>query len=219
MKFTTRDRVLLGVIVVVLLCGGFYKFALTPVRHKAAHLQSQITTAQTTLAKAQQQDLAGHSAEVALRKLQPDWNAAQRAVPKVANVPALLKVLTRTAQSAHVTMQSISLSAATTSAATATAPATATASATGTPSTGSGVTVTTIPVALTFTGGYQALNRLVSHLDSYVTVSHKHLHVQGPLVGIGNVSVAPSDSSTHPGELTVQLTASIYQRSGNTEGS
>jgi Tfp pilus assembly protein PilO len=213
MKFTTRDRVLLGVIVVVLLCGGFYKFALTPVRHKAAHLQSQITTAQTTLAKAQQQDLAGHSAEVALRRLQPDWSAAQRAVPKVANVPALLKVLTRTAQSAHVTMQSISLSAATTSAATATAPAT------GTASTGSGVTVTTIPVALTFTGGYQALNRLVSHLDSYVTVSHKHLHVQGPLVGIGNVSVTPSESSTHPGQLTVQLTASIYQRSGNTEGS
>jgi len=208
MTLTTRDRALLGVVVALVAAFGFYKFVLTPQHHKAAALQTKIAAARTTLAKAQQNQAEGRAAEAALRSSQPDWIAAQHAVPAVANVPALLRLLSRSAGAAHVTLQDVSLSGGSGSA--------ASASTTATPG------ATAVPVSLTFTGGYQALNRLVDRLDSFVTVSKRHLHESGPLIGIGAVTVNPQSSGS---KLSVELTASIYQRSaastaaaGNTEG-
>jgi hypothetical protein len=206
MKLTPRDRVLLGVLVVLLLCGGFYKFLLTPERHHANNLKTQISAAQTSLAKAQQKDLSGHAAETALSKSQTDWAAAEKAVPENADVPALLKLLARSAAAAHVVMRSISLSTPTSSTTGGTTNAT-------TGATTGGLSLTTIPVSLTFEGGYQALNRLVDHLDTFVGISHEQLQASGPLVGIGSISVAPLNNPLHPTRLSVQLTANIYQRS------
>lgn len=205
MKLTPRDRVLLGVAVVLVLCGGFYKFVLTPERHHAKNLQTQITAAQASLAKAQQRDLTGHAADTALSTSQTDWAAAQKAVPENADVPALLKLLARSAAAANVVMRSVSLAAPTSST------TGGTTSATGT--TTGGLSLTTIPVSLVFEGGYQALNRLVEHLDTFVAVSHRQLRASGPLVGIGSISVAPLNNPLHPTRLSVQLTANIYQRS------
>jgi Tfp pilus assembly protein PilO len=205
MKLTPRDRVLLGVIVVLLLCGGFYKFLLTPERHRASALATQITSAQASLAKAQQRELTGRAAEIALRKDQPDWAAAQRAVPNTANVPALLKLLARSAHAAHVTMQSITLSG---------APGSPVASTTG--AVNSTVGLTSVPVSLTFSGGYQALNRLVGRLDALVTVSQRRIRASGPLVGISSVDVTPGAGGSGASALTVALTATIYQRSAAT---
>lgn len=202
MKLTPRDRVLLGVLVVLLLCGGFYKFLLTPERHRASDLQTQVTAAESSLAKAQQKVLIGRAAEVALRKDRPDWAAAQHAIPSTANVPALLRLLARSAQAAHVTMQSITLSGSPTSAAT-----------TATGAVNSALGLTSVPVSLTFSGGYQALNRLVGHLDSLVTVSHRRIHSSGPLVGISSVEVTSSPTTSGSSALSIALTATIYQHS------
>jgi Tfp pilus assembly protein PilO len=201
MKMTARDRVLLGVLVVLLLCGGFYKFVLTPERHRANELQTQITAAQASLAKAQQREMTGRAAEIAVGKDQSDWTAAQRAVPNNANIPALLKLLARSANVAHVTMQSITLSDSSASSA-----APATTAVNSTPG------LTSVPVSLTFSGGYQALNRLVNRLDTLVTISHRKLRATGPFVGISAVSVTPLPTGSGPA-LSFALTATIYQSS------
>ncbi len=73
--------------------------------------------------------------------------------------------------------------------------------------------LTSVPVSLTFSGGYQALNRLVNRLDTYVTVSHRRIQSSGPLVGISSVDVTPLAGGSNPSELNVALTATIYQRS------
>jgi Tfp pilus assembly protein PilO len=198
MKMTPRDRVLLGVLVVLLACGGFYKFLLMPERHRADALQTKISAAQASLAKAQQRELTGHAAEIAVSKDRSDWTAAQRAVPNNADIPALLKLLARSASAANVTMQSVTLSGSSASSA---APTATASSAPG---------LTSIPVSLTFSGGYQALNRLVARLDTLVTISHRHIRTSGPLVGIGAVNVTPSPTGS---SLTVALTATIYQSS------
>ena len=204
MKMTPRDRVLLGVLVVLLLCGGFYKFVLTPERHRANQLQTQITAAENSLAKAQQRELTGHAAELAVGKDQPDWTAAQHAVPNTANIPALLKLLAQSANRAHVTMQSITLSGAASSSA---APVTT--------AVNGALGLTSVPVSLTFSGSYQALNRLVNRLDTLVTVSHRRLRASGPLVGISAVTVTPSATGSGSA-LSFALTATIYQRSAGT---
>jgi hypothetical protein len=204
MKMTPRDRVLLGVLVALLLCGGFYKFVLTPEHHRANHLQTQIVAARTSLAAAQQKELTGRAAESVLRKSQADWTAAEKAVPENADVPGLLKLLSRSADATRVVMRSISIG-------------TPTSSTTGgtTNSTGAttgGLSLTTFPVSLVFEGGYQDLNRLVEQLNTFVSVSHRRLRATGPLVGIGSISVAPLNNPLHPTRLSIQLTANIYQR-------
>ena len=210
MKLTQRDRVLLGVLAAVLVAFGFYKFLLTPQHRAAARLQTQIAAAQTALGKAQREEASGHADEVALRKTQRDWNAAERAVPAVANIPGLLKLLARSASAAHVSMQSISLSSSDTAATGGIASTTTTGATAGA---ASSPTVTEIPVSLTFNGGYQALNRLVDRLDSFLTISHHHLQDNGPLIGIGSVDVNPASTGKNSSQLSVQLTANLYQRS------
>jgi len=206
MKITPRDRALLGVIAVLLACAAFYELVLTPERHAAARLQAQVTAAHARLARAQQRELQGHAAEVALRASQSDWEATQRAVPQVSNVPALLKLLQRSAQAARVSMQSISFNGAGTSSAAGASPAVTAA----TPSTRGGTN--TLPVTLVFDGGYQALNRLVHRLDALVNVSRRHIAASGPLIGIGAVTLSPAGNSSDHSALSVQLTATIYQR-------
>jgi Tfp pilus assembly protein PilO len=200
MTVQPRDRALLGIVGVIALVAAFYVLLLKPEHRTANHIATEIGTAQATLASAQQQEARGHAAEVSLRQSSGDWTQAQRAVPRVSDIPGLLRLLQKSATDAHVGMQSITLSA-------------AGGSATATPTIDHGAT--TIPVALTFDGGYQALNRLVQHLDALVTVSHGHLHSHGPLVGISQVSLGPSQSTSDPSQLTVQLTATIYQHSAS----
>ncbi len=142
-------------------------------------------------------------------KDQPDWAAAQRAVPNNANIPALLKLLARSATAAHVTMQSITLSGSSSSSS---APA-------PTPTTTTAVNgalgLVSVPVSLTFSGGYQALNRLVNRLGALVTISRRQLRASGPLVGISAVTVTPSATGSGSA-LSFALTATIYQRSAGT---
>ena len=66
---------------------------------------------------------------------------------------------------------------------------------------------TGVPVQLTFTGGYRALNALVHRLDALVVMSGNAVHASGPLMSISNVSLSGSSN------LTVQLSANIYQLS------
>jgi Tfp pilus assembly protein PilO len=209
MKLTHRDRGLLVVAAALALCAAFYVLVIIPQRHEASRLQTQIAAANTTLARAQQRMAEGRAAETALKASRLDWSATQRAVPQTADVPALLKVLTRSARAARVSMQSISLSGATTSAPSSTAASTP--STTTPATTASSTTATSIPVALTFNGGYQALNRLVDRLDALVTTSRRSISSSGPLIGIGSINVAPG-SGASASTLSIQLTATIYQR-------
>jgi hypothetical protein len=62
-------------------------------------------------------------------------------------------------------------------------------------------------VQLSFAGGYTALNNLVRRLQGLVAVSGGKVSATGPLLSIGSVSLSGTRN------LTVQLTASLYQLS------
>jgi outer membrane murein-binding lipoprotein Lpp len=64
-----------------------------------------------------------------------------------------------------------------------------------------------VPVQLSFSGGYTALNRLVRRLQGLVMVSGGKVRARGPLVSISSISLTGAPN------LTVQLTASLYQLS------
>jgi Tfp pilus assembly protein PilO len=193
MSLRPRDRIAIAVVLLVVVVAGYYMLALKPEQNKASALNAAIAVQRKTLAQEQQAYAVGRAAAAALKADAPEWAALRLAVPPQSDIPGLLRTLQRNAAAVHVNMQAIALSGP--SGASPAAGATA-------PSTG---VATPVPVSLTFSGGYTALNNLVRRLDGLVVLSGGKVRATGPLLSISSVSLAGSSS------LTVQLTATIYQ--------
>jgi Tfp pilus assembly protein PilO len=196
MNLRKRDRIVLAIVAAAALVGAFYMLALKPERQKAGALQTKIATQQQTLASAQQSYNVGRAAQAALKTDGAQWAALKLAVPAQSNIPALLRLLEKSADADHVAMTSLSLSGSASAASSTPAP-----SATGT----AAPSATPVPIQLSFTGGYVALNKLVSKLTGLVAVAHGTVHATGPLLSIGSVTLSGSKS------LTGNVSATIYQ--------
>jgi Tfp pilus assembly protein PilO len=193
MNLRLRDRIILGVVLVVALAGAYYLLALSPERQKAKTLATAVAGQRTALTTAQSNYAVGRAAQASIKADAPEWAALHTALPNTSNIPALLRVLERNADAVNVKMQAITLTDSASTAAGPVAPV---------PSTGG---ATTIPLQLTFAGGYIALHNLVRRLDGLVVLSRGKVHATGPLLSIGSVSLSETP------KLTVQLTAEIYQ--------
>lgn len=196
MTLSKRDRIVLAVLAAVALLGAFYMLALKPERQQAASLGSQIATQRQALVTARQSYTIGRAAQAALKADGREWAALKLAVPEQSNIPALLRTLEKSADSEHVSMQSLSLSGASATSSAAAAP---TSSATATSA------ATPVPIQLTFSGGYIALNKLVRKLTGLVAISGGKVHATGPLLSIGSVNLSGAS------KLTGNITATIYQ--------
>jgi Tfp pilus assembly protein PilO len=190
MSLRPRDRIAIGVVLLLVVVAGYYLLALKPEQNKGNALSAAIAVQQKTLAQEQQEYAVGRAAQASLQADAGQWAALRLAVPPQSNIPGLLRTLERNADAVHVNMQAITLSGA----APAAGPVTPGASA-----------ATPVPIQLTFAGGYTALNNLVRRLDSLVVVSGGTVHATGPLLSISAVSLTGGSG------LTVQLTATIYQ--------
>jgi Tfp pilus assembly protein PilO len=201
MNLRPRDRIALAVVLLVAIIGGYYMLALKPEQTKAGSLQASITAEQQKLTQAQQSYAQGRAAAASLAADDAQWNSLRLAVPVQSDIPGLLRVLQKTADQAHVDMQSISLTGPTGS---------STPTPTPTPATGgtaapAAAAATGVPIQLTFAGGYAALNTLVRRLNALVRFSGGKVTASGPLLSISDVTLGGTP------KLSVQLTATIYQ--------
>jgi Tfp pilus assembly protein PilO len=197
MTLRLRDRIALATVLILALAGAFYVLALKPERQQVSALNTAIAGQRQALATAQSNYAAGRAAQASIKASAPEWAALRKAIPNTSDIPALLRVLERNANAVHVQMQAITLSGST-AATSASTPALSTGGA------------TSIPLQLTFAGGYTALHNLVQRVDGLVVVSGGKVHATGPLLSIGSVSLSKTP------KLTVQLTATIYQLSAAT---
>ena len=127
MTLRPRDRIALGVVLILALAGAYYLLALKPEQNKASTLASSITAQRQALTTAEANYAAGKAAQASIRSNAPEWAALRKAVPDTSDIPALLRVLERNANAVHVKMQAITLSGSSSSAAgTTTTPSTAT---------------------------------------------------------------------------------------------
>jgi Tfp pilus assembly protein PilO len=201
MTLRPRDRIALVAVLMVALAGAYYLLALKPEQNKASTLASSITAQRQALTTAEANYAVGKAAQTSIKTSAPEWAALRKAVPDTSDIPALLRVLERNANAVHVKMKAITI----------TAPASPAAGTTASPSTATPSTAasaspaTSIPIQLSFAGGYVELHNLVQRLDGLVVVSGHTVHATGPLLSISNVSLTGSP------KLTVQLTATIYQ--------
>lgn len=201
MTLRKRDRIVLAGLAVVAVLAGFYMLALKPERQQASALASQIATQRQAIATAQANYIIGRAAQAALKTDGKEWASLKLAVPQQSDIPALLRTLEKKANSVHVAMQSVSLSSSGSSSSSAATPSNT--SGTGAPATTPAATP--VPVQLTFSGGYVALNKLVSKLTGLVVMSGGNVRATGPLLSINTVNLAGSS------KLTGTLSATIYQ--------
>jgi hypothetical protein len=198
MTLRLRDRVGLGAVLILAVLGAFYLLALKPEHQQAKTLSTAIAGQHQALVAAQGKYATGRAARASVKATSAEWAAVRTAVPNTSDIPALLRLLERNANAVHVQMQAITLSGSASPAAGTSTPAPSTDGA------------TSVPLQLTFGGGYTALHNLVGRLDGLVVVSGGKVYATGPLLSIDSVSLSGTP------KLTVQLTAEIYQLSAAT---
>ena len=207
---TTRDRlVLIGVVVLVVLAGGFL-LVVSPERKQAAQAEAQVQSAHAQLETAQTQAATARSAEHRYTAAYSSVVSLGKAVPPAEEVPSLIYELDQASNRRDVDFNSITSGASGSGSA-----SSKTAAPTATPA-----GFTQMPFTFVFKGTYEGLAHLLGQIDGFVQrtdagnvlVSGRLLTIQGADITIENSagSEGKAGSTTSAPLLTATLTATAY---------
>ncbi len=218
---TTRDRlVLIGVVVLVVLAGG-YLLVVSPERKQAAQAQTQVQSARQQLETAETAAAGARAAERRYTAAYDSVVSLGKAVPPATEVPSLIYELDQASNQRDVDFSSITASTSGSSPSSAASAATATASATP-------AGFTQMPFTFVFKGTFQGLAHLLGEVDGFVQrntagqvlVNGRLLTIQGADITIENASGSTSgptgagsssaSSKLSAPPLTATITATAY---------
>ena len=217
---TTRDRIVLLVVLGTAMIAGFWFVVLSPKREEATKLDAKVAVVQQRLQTAQ--NTLGQ-AEKARRGYEADYAAVARlgkAVPKDDNMPSLLYQLQDAARGARIDFRSAQISGASQTAAPAassggstapsgstTAPATQAAAAALPPGASVGSAgFPTMPFQFTFRGSFFDMEHLLNEVQDFISVDGKDVRVRGRLLTIDAIALSPQ---IFP-EVKASITATAY---------
>ncbi|MGH2854107.1 MAG: type II secretion system protein GspM [Solirubrobacteraceae bacterium] len=218
---TTRDRlVLIGVVVLVVLAGGFL-LVVSPERKQAAQAQTQVQSARQQLETAEAQDTSAQAAEQRYTAAYSSVVSLGKAVPPATEVPALIYELDQASNQHDVNFNSISTGTGGSSGAASSSSAAAAATASATPA-----GFTQMPFTFVFKGSFQGLARLLGKIDGFVQrntagnvlVNGRLLTIQGADITVespssasaGGTSASSSKSKPSAPLLSATITATAY---------
>lgn len=209
---TTRDRmVLIAVVVLVVLAGGWV-LVVSPERHKAAAEQAQVQSAHGQLETAKSQANSARAAERRYNAAYSSVVSLGKAVPPSEEVPSLIYELELASDQRHIEFSSITTGSANGSGSSSGGEGStaAAASASATPT-----AFTPMPFTFVFKGSFEGLAHLLGQIDGFaqrnttghVTVDGRLLTIQG-----ADITVQGSGSSTSvsSGALSATITATAY---------
>jgi hypothetical protein len=198
---TTRDRIMLGVVVAVAVLAGAWMLAIKPKREEASQLADQALqaaerrdTALASLANAKQAREQYAEAQLGIVRM-------GRAVPADDDIATLVFQLDRSARKAGIDFRAVRLDA------TGTNP---------TPDAGAGTDkpkgatdVTKVPFKVTFEGRFFELRRFIDHARTFTRLKKgKYVSVRGRLISIEGVSLTAAQGGFPA--ITAQITAAAY---------
>lgn len=197
---TGRDRmVVIGVIIVVILAGGWIKLV-APERERASKLGAQVATARSQLEDAESKLASARAAQSQYASAYAAMVNLGKAVPPGQEVPSLIYQLERASDQRNVDFTSIgpgSDSAGASSTVSAPAAHGSAASASGSAAYASTTALDQVPFTFVFEGSYFDLERLLSELTGFATrTSAGTLQVSGRLLTVQSVKLAPANSSS-----------------------
>ncbi len=206
---TGRDRLVVISLSSLAVLAAVWLLLVSPERKQAVKLQTQVTAASAQLSTAEGQLATARSAQLRYAAAYASIVRLGKAVPGAQEVPSLIYELAQATHQKNVDFTSI---AAGVTGAAPTAAATATAAA------ASGLTK--MPFTFIFSGTYLGLYHLFQQLNSFTTRTVSGgLRVNGRLLTIQSVKLAPNDaagsSEASAGQLTATITATAYVQSGS----
>lgn len=205
---TTRDRLMLmGIVALAVLLGAWFT-TVAPERERASKLNAEVDTARQQVASAESQAESAVSARAQYSTAYASLVSLGQAVPATAETPALIYMLDRATHSRDVQFTSIST----------TASGSGSASSSATLATAS-TSFTQEPFTFVFNGSFVDLYKLLDQLEGFtVQTPTGALHVNGRLLTINSVTLAPNSSAaassgsskTKAAELTGTIDATAY---------
>lgn len=185
---TTRDRLMLiGIIALAVLLGAWFT-TVAPERERAAKISAEVETARQQLASAESAADSAKNAQAQYSSAYASLVSLGQAVPASAETPALIYTLDKTTHSRNVSFSSITAGTSGTASSSSSSSAAATAAVQDT-------TFSQEPFTFVFNGSFVDLYKLLDQLEGFtVQTSSGALHVNGRLLTIDSVSLAPSNS-------------------------
>jgi type II secretion system (T2SS) protein M len=210
---TTRDRmVLIAVVVLVLLAGGWV-LVVSPERNKAGAEQAQVQSARQQLETAKSQANSARAAEQRYNAAYSSVVSLGKAVPASEEVPSLIYQLELASDQRDIEFTSITTGNSSGSGSSS-ASASAAAATSATPS-----AFTPMPFTFVFKGSFAGLAHLLGGIDGFaqrntagqLTVSGRLLTIQGADITVQNGGGSgEAGGSGSSGALTATITATAY---------
>jgi len=219
---TSRDRLIIIVVIVAAALAGTWFFALAPKRTEATKLQAQIDVANQQLQQAQAK---AASAQQSKARYDADYATLARlgkAVPKNDALPSLIEQLQTAARDSRIDLRSLKLASASSAAA-----------PTNSTPTGSAASVTTLPpgaaigsagfptmsFSFVFNGSYFDMQRFLGEMQHFVRVDGKRVDVRGRLLSVDAFALTAGPQGFPDVKATITATAYLRSDSDDTASS
>lgn len=206
---TKRDRIVLGVIALVVVFAGFFFLAVKPKRAELAQLSSRAAQA-TARRDAALADLASaQTARVAYGRDVTTLALMGKAVPASDDVPSLLYQLQKAARAARVQFQTVEVGGGASGSTTPSAAAGSGGAGALPPGAVAGPNgLAMLPVKVTFSGDFFRLERFLSLVHGFARRTGNGLNVEGRLLTVDSVSLVPSQQGLP--QLTANIVTNAY---------
>jgi hypothetical protein len=214
----SRDKILVSVVVVAALVGGFWFAVLGPKRDNVRKLDAALAIQRQRLEHAQA-DVA--QAQAARARYDADYSAVVmlgKAVPEQTGMPSLLYQIDSSARDARIDFSSVTADAAGATPAAAGAgaqpsagqtPAASSASGSAAPAAAAGAAgaPTAMPLSFTFTGSFFDMEHLLGRVNGFVRAQGDDLTIRGRLLSVDDISLAPASDGFPNVQATISASA------------
>lgn len=212
---TTRDRLVIVVVLLAAAIGAFWVLGIAPKRREAAELQTKIDAASRQVAAAER---SAAQARAAKARYDSDYAAVAslgKAVPKSDALPSLVYQLQSAAHGARITFNSLKVNG--TAGQSGSAPSAPPGSSAAAPPPGTTVGSAgfpTMPFSFVFTGSFFDMEHFVRDVQRFVRVDGDRIDVRGRLLSIDGIALAAGPKGFPEIKANVSATAYLLPSDG-----
>ena len=209
---TTRDRIVIMVVLALAAVGAAWMFVVSPKRSEASSLNTQISSEQSQLTAAQGQVAAGMNARREFAGQYAELAKLGEAVPPDDDVPSLIYQVQSAAAASHVSFRGLQLASAGASSSSSSTTSSPNGQSTTAPlPPGAAVGAAGLPTeqfTITLSGNYFNLSGFFNKLEGFVWSDNGTLEIRGRLMSINAISLVPGPSGFP--QITASVSATTY---------
>jgi len=212
---TCRDRLVLMGVVVLAILGAAWLMVVSPERKKAKAAAAEVASAQSQLQSARSQLGTARSAQAKYNHSYATIVSLGKAVPTSQEVPSLIYELAHASKQKNVEFASISSTdskpAASSTSSSSSSSSSKSAGSSSASSAAAPAGFQQMPFTFVFNGSYSGLEHMLHQLSGFATRrTSGALKVNGRLMTVKTVSLAPVSLQGHPNQLSATVTATAY---------